>query len=105
MDRADAGTGEHRHRDLGDHRQIDRDAVALPNPPRLQRVGEPANRLVQLAVGDAAVLARIIALPQYRRLLGALWQVSIDAVIGGVERPVLVPGDMDIALERAVSHP
>ena len=100
MDRADAGAGEHRDGRLGDHREINRDPIALLNAPRLQRVREPAHRLVQLAVGHPAILARVVALPQDRGLLGALRQMAIDAVVRCVERPVLVPGDMHIALER-----
>ena len=34
MDRSDPGAGEHGHRNLWDHRQVDRDAVALPHAPR-----------------------------------------------------------------------
>ena len=81
MDRADPSAGEHRHRDLGDHRQVDRDPVALFDASRLQDIGEPAHRFVQFAVGDAAVLAGIVALPQDRGLLGASRQMAVDAVV------------------------
>ena len=52
VDRADAGAGEHGHRRLHHHRQIDADPVALLHAERLQHVGEPADPLVQVAVGD-----------------------------------------------------
>ena len=40
VNRADARAGEHGVRRLGNHRQVDRDAVALFDPIRLQHVGE-----------------------------------------------------------------
>jgi hypothetical protein len=43
VDGADAGAGEHRDRRLGDHRQVDRDAVALLDPEPLEHVGELAD--------------------------------------------------------------
>ena len=50
--RADAGAGEHRDDDLGDHPEVDRDAVALPDAAGAQPVGEAADPLVEVAVGD-----------------------------------------------------
>src|SRR5438270_4346691 len=104
MDRTDSSASEHRDGGLGDHRQINRHPVALLDAPCLQRVREPAHRLVQLAVGDPAILARVVALPEDRGLLGTPWQMAIDAVVRRVEGPVLVPGDVHIALERSVPH-
>ena len=54
MDGADPRAGEHRVGRLGDHRQIDRDPVALLDAMRLQHIGEAADALVQLAIGDVA---------------------------------------------------
>ncbi len=104
MDGADAGAGQHRHRDLGDHRQVDRDPVALLDAPGLQHIGEPADRLVQLAIGDVAVLGGIVALPQDRGLLAAPGKVPVDAVPAGVEGSVLIPGDPHVTRERGVLH-
>src|SRR5438270_8769235 len=104
MDGANASAREHRDRRLRDHREVDRDPIALAYTPRLQRIRKPAHRLVQLAVGDPAILARVVALPEDRGLLGTPWQMAIDAVVRRVEGPVLVPGDMHIALERSVPH-
>ena len=39
VDRANTGTGQHRHRCLGNHRQVDRDAVALFDAPALEDIG------------------------------------------------------------------
>jgi hypothetical protein len=56
--RADAGAGEAGDRGLRDHLQVDRDAVALADPERLERVGELVHRGVELAVRQLGVLAR-----------------------------------------------
>ena len=58
--RADPRAGEHGHRELGHHAEVDGDPVALRDAEGLQRVGEPADLLVQLAVGDHA---RVAGLP------------------------------------------
>jgi hypothetical protein len=71
VDRPDPGAGEHGHRNLGDHRQVDRDAVAFSHAPRLQNIGKPAHRFVQFSVGDATGITGIVALPQDRGLLRA----------------------------------
>src|SRR5205823_8879218 len=60
--RADARAGEHRDRRLGDHREIDADAVAGPDAERLQYVGEAADLAMERVVGEDASLARL-ALP------------------------------------------
>ena len=52
MNRADARAGEHRVGGLRDHRHVDGDAVALLDAVRLQHVGEAADFVVQLAIGD-----------------------------------------------------
>ena len=45
--RADPRAGEHRDDDLGDHRQVDPDDVALPDAAVLQRVGEALDVAVE----------------------------------------------------------
>ena len=61
-DGADARAGQHRDGDLGDHRQVDPDHVALLDPAgRLQRVGEALDVGEQLGVGDVALLALLAA--------------------------------------------
>ena len=46
-------TGEHGDGDLGNHRQIDGDPVALAHAERLQGIGALADALVQLAIAQA----------------------------------------------------
>jgi hypothetical protein len=52
MDRADPRAGQHRIGGLGDHRQVEDDAVAFPHAQLLQDVGHAADLGVQLLVGD-----------------------------------------------------
>src|SRR5690606_27716732 len=77
-------------------------AVSLPDAELPQHVAEPANLLVELAVGDSAGLPAV-ALPQDRGLLGAARGLPVDAVDGRVQRAVGEPADMEIArVERDV---
>ena len=85
MDGADARAGEHGVGRLGDHRQVDGDAVALLDVAVAQDVGEPADLVVQLLIGDVLGLVGIVAFPDDRGLLGALRQMPVDAIVGGVE--------------------
>jgi hypothetical protein len=68
-----------------------------PFPTLLHRVGEAADLLVQLAIGDPAVLARVVALPDDRDLVAAGGEVAVHAVRGDVERAVMEPADMQVA--------
>ena len=68
-------------------------------PLRLQHVGEAADILVQLAIGDVLrFLRRVVGLPDDGGLLAALLQVAVDAVGGDVERAVLEPFDRDVGI-------
>src|SRR5260370_32415095 len=70
----------------------------------LRSVGQPADCFTQIAVGDPLVLPGVVALPQDRRLVGALGQMPVDAIVGSVERAVLVPTDRHVALEGGVAN-
>jgi hypothetical protein len=83
---AEPGAGEHRDRELGNQRKVDRDAIAAPNAKRLQHVCELANLAVQIEVRQRPPLARL-AFPDERRLVAARpAHVSIDAVDARVNR-------------------
>ena len=72
VDRADARAGEHRHGRFGNHRQVDRDAVALAHAEVAQRVGEPADARVQFAIADAlGGQRRVVAFEDQRGLVAA----------------------------------
>ena len=102
MDRADARAGEHGVGRRRDHREIDRDAVALLDPVGLQDVGEFADLGVELAIGDLGRFLGIVALPDDRHAVGALFQMPVDAIGRDVERAVMKPLDLDVALVGAV---
>ena len=99
--RADPRAGEHRVGGLGDHRQVDHDAVALADAERLQDVGELRDLRVQLAVADVRAGRRVVALPDDRGLLAAGREMAVDAVGRDVELAVLEPVDRDVGLVEA----
>ena len=49
VNRADPRAGQHRDRQLGHHRHVDRNAIARLNAKLLQHIGELANFAMQLA--------------------------------------------------------
>jgi hypothetical protein len=103
VDGAEACAGQHRDRRLGDHRQVDRDAVALADAEPLEGVGEAAHVAVQLAVADAAAFLRVVAFPQDRGLFAALGEVPIEAVGRDVELAIAVPANVEVVqVERDV---
>ena len=72
MNRAETRAGEHRVGSLGDHRQVDGDAVALLDAMKMQDVGEAVHLVGEFGVSDVAELAGVVAFPDDRRLIGAL---------------------------------
>ena len=101
MDRADARAGEHRVGRLGDHRQVDGDAVALLDAMKVQNVGEAVHLVGEFGVGDVAGLGGIVAFPDDRGLVGALGQMAVDAIVGDIGHPVLEPFDRDVVRVEA----
>jgi hypothetical protein len=78
---ADPGAGEHRDDGLGDHRQVDRDRVALADAELGQGVGGLADLTLQVGIGDGAGVARL-ALEVDRDLVAvAGLDVPVDAVV------------------------
>src|SRR6185295_16412443 len=90
------GAGEHAVRQLGDHRQVDADAVALPHAVGEQDVGDARHVVLELAVGDVAVLPRLVPGPDDGRLLSPVWQVAVDAVVTGVQAAAAEPGEVHL---------
>ena len=77
---ADAGAGQHGDRQLGDHRHVDADAVALGDAEGLEDVGEPLHLVEQVGVGDRAGVAGL-ALPVVRDLVAAAGgDVAVEAL-------------------------
>src|SRR2546421_1172076 len=81
----DPGAREHRDGDLGDHRHIDGDAVALADAVALERRREALDLAVKIPVGQCARVAGL-PFPDQRRL-GAMrpLHVAIETVVGDVE--------------------
>ena len=102
MDRADPRAGEHCHRSLGHHRQIDGHAFAALHPLRFEQISEAADVGVQLAIADRAVrIGGIVGFPQDRDRVAALGEMAIDRIGRKIERPVGEPGDAEIAFVEA----
>ena len=55
--RADARAGEHRDGELGDERQVDRDAIAFADAERLEHVRERRHLAIEFEVGQRAAIA------------------------------------------------
>ena len=88
---ADASAREHGHRELGNHAQVDVDAIALDDPEGSQRVGQPADVIEQGRVGDRAGVARF-ALPVIGDLVAVPGgDVAVEAVVRSVELPAHEP--------------
>ncbi len=97
MDRADPGAGQHREGCFGDHRHVEDDAVALADAKTLQDVGEAADMVVELAIGDILRDRRIIAFPDNGCLVAAGRHMAVDAVGADIELTVFEPFDRDVA--------
>ena len=81
VNRADARAGEHDDGQFGNHRQINRDAVAFLDAERFQHVGELADLLVQLRVGEFYDVVFRLALPEEGDLVARLgFQMAVQAV-------------------------
>ncbi len=96
MHRTDPRTGQYGDGDLRDHRQINRDPIALFRAIGFQDIGEPADFFIQLAVGQRLGIIGIVTFPDDRRLVAARRQVPVETVHRGVQRTVLIPADMQI---------
>ena len=89
--RADARAGQQRHRQLGHHAEVDRDAIALDDAEAAQHVGEAVDLVVQLLVADHALVARL-ADPDVGGLVAAAGrEVAIEAVHRRVQLAVGEP--------------
>ena len=98
MNRPDARAAQHGHRGLGNHRHINRHAITLFDPLRLQHIGKFANIRMQFPVGDAPHIVLRLALPDDRHLVarGRL-EMPIQAVGGHIELAILKPRMLHLA--------
>jgi hypothetical protein len=91
VDGADPRAGEHRHDDLGDHREEDADDVLRADPAVLERVGRLLDLAVQVRIGDVELLALLAAPVEGDAVAVAGLDVAVDAVVGDVELAVGEP--------------
>ena len=103
--RADPGAGQHRDRQLGDHRHVDGDPVAGRDAQLEQGVGGLADLALEVGVGDRPGVARL-ADPVVRDLVAeAALDVPVDAVVGDVELAADEPlGERQVPLEGRVER-
>ena len=88
---AKASAGEHGDRDLGDHRHIDRNAVALGHAERLQRVRGLLHLAQQVVVGNGAAVTWLADPVEGHLLAATSGNVAINAVLRNVELTVIEP--------------
>ena len=101
MRRTEARAGEHRDRHFGDHRHVDRHAIALANAERLQRVCRLLYLAVQVVVGECALIARFTDPVNSYLLAEPRRHMAVNAVLGNVQRAVGEPlGERQVPLQR-----
>ncbi len=97
VNRTDTRAGQHGVGRFGDHRHVQADTVTLADTARLQHVGQSADLVVQFAVADAGILARVVTFPDNGDLVAMLGQVAVNAVDADVELAVDKPGSLTFA--------
>ncbi len=87
VDDAEPGTGEHRHRQLGNHRHVQRHPVTGLEPGEVpQQRRELIHPVIEIAVGDGDRLGRLrLRNPDQGRLVAMGGHVPVHAVVGGVQ--------------------
>ncbi len=102
MRRSDSRTGQDGHRELRNHRHVDRDSVALLNASLLQHVGKAADLRVQFGVGENATIAGL-PFPDDGALAGSnRIDVLIETDSRGVELATAKP--LRVGLVRPIEH-
>jgi hypothetical protein len=97
MNRTNPCAGEHRKGCFWDHWQINCDRIAFTNAMRFQHIGEATYFVMQFLIGNVAAVIGIITFKDDRGLIGALWQMTVDAIHRYVGCAISKPLDMDIA--------
>ena len=102
VDGADARAGEHDDRQLGDHRQVEGDAVTLLDAVLLEDVGELADLVLELGVRVRVRVAGVALEDDGGLVALAGLDVTVDAVVGRVELAALEPLDVGLGVEAPV---
>ena len=84
VDCPDACTGEHGDGQFGGHGHVDADYVASGNILRLEHVGELANVLVQLLVGNPPRIARFAFPNNGNSVPITCGNLSVETIVAGV---------------------
>ncbi len=105
VDRADTRTSEDRDRQLCDHGHVNGDDVAFLDPLGFERVGEAADFIEQLTVGQRRIFAQIISFPQDRGLIfSSVFDMAVECVVGDVGLGTFKPLDGDVPCEVKRAH-
>ena len=91
MNRADAGAAKHGDGGFGNHRHVNRHAVAFFYAVQFQNVGEFTDFAMQLRVRQLNNFLLRFALPDDGRLVAARGQVAVEAVARDVELTIGKP--------------
>ncbi len=81
MDRADTRAREKRYWKLGNHRQINRDAVALLDTELLEHVGKLVDLTPQIAVGENFLVTRLALKNNGGLVLCRGTHITVEAVV------------------------
>ena len=98
VNRTDARAREHGDGGFGNHRHVNRDAVAFDDAERFEDVGELADILVKLGVGDVLHIFLGFALPDDGGLVANGLEMAVEAVDGDIQFAVLEPRMFDDTL-------
>src|SRR2546428_21104 len=97
---------EHRDRELGDQRHVDRHCVALPEAKVLKNTGKFVHLSIEFSIRDRAKLARF-ALPEVSSfVLTPGFHMPVHSVLGRVQRSSNKPsGKRRVPLQHLVPFP
>ena len=84
MNRADAGAGEHRDRELGNHRQVDRHAIAFLDAELLERARAHVDLPPHVAVGQHTFIAGLSLPDECGLVTNGAVHMPVETVYGNV---------------------
>src|SRR5690606_21847658 len=91
VDGPEAGHGQHGDDGLGDHRQVDRDAVAVSHAEIGEHVRGALDLVGEFRVGDAAGVAGLALPVDGDAVAVARLDVAVEAVVGDIQLAVVEP--------------
>ncbi|OPZ77865.1 MAG: hypothetical protein BWY79_01000 [Actinobacteria bacterium ADurb.Bin444] len=97
VDGAETCAGQHSHRELRDHGEVQRDAVALLDAELGQAVGDSDDLIVQLTIREGVGVVRVVTFHKIGDLvLVGRAHPAVEAVVGGVQLAAFEPRDLRI---------